>query len=130
MNILKSISAIVAGFLVVVFLSVLTDLLFEVAGVFPSANQPEAYTAWMLGLALAYRLAYTVFGGAITAWLAPKKKMVHVWVLAGIGQLAGISGVIQGWDLSAHWYTLAIAITAIPCVWLGGWLATKNKKRK
>ncbi len=47
-------------------------------------------------------------------------------VVAGLGQLSGIAGVVFGWNLSAHWYPIMIAITAIPAVVLGGWLRTKT----
>lgn len=51
---------------------------------------------------------------------------LHVYVLAGLGQLGGIAGVIAGWDLSAHWYPIMLAVTAIPCVVFGGWLHTRT----
>jgi len=68
----------------------------------------------MLAFALAYRILYTILGGYITATLAPQNPMKHVWILAAIGQLGGIAGVIGGWNLSAHWYPLALAVSAIP----------------
>ena len=121
MNILKSIGAIIAGFIVVVVLSTGTDTLVEYTGIFPLA-----LTTGMLAFALGYRIIYTVLGGYITALIAPNSKMRHVWVLAGIGQIGGIVGVIGGWNLSAHWYPIMIAVTAIPAVVLGGWLRTKT----
>ena len=127
MNILKSIGAVIAGFLIVAGLSTITDFVLEAAGVFPYIGAGVLST-WMLALALAYRVLYTVLGGYIVAWLAPKSKMTHVWVLAVIGQLAGIAGVVAGWNLSAHWYPIAIAVTAIPAVVLGGWLRTLKQK--
>lgn len=125
-DVLKSIGAVVAGFAAVVILSTATDFALESIGIFPPILPGTSYVTWMLAVALAYRIAYTVLGGYATAWLAPKNKMTHVWVLAGIGQLGGIWGVIAGWNLSAHWYPIAIALAAIPGVWLGGWLCTRN----
>jgi hypothetical protein len=128
MSFLKSIGAVVAGFLVVVIFSNLTDFILEKAGVFPSISAGAAYLdTWMLALALLYRTIYTVAGGYMTAWLAPQSPMKHVWILAVLGQIGGIAGVIAGWNLSAHWYPIAIALLAIPSVWLGGWLKTRNE---
>ncbi len=123
MTILKSIGAVLAGFIIVAALSTITDMLIGYSGAFP-----PAITTGMLMFALAYRLLYTVLGGYVTAWLAPRNKMTHVWVLAGLGQLGGIAGVIIGWNLSAHWYPIALAVTAIPAVVFGGWLRTKTIK--
>jgi len=121
MKIAKIIGAILAGFLAVVILSTVADLAVSSSGLFPPIN-----TTPMLAFALAYRILFTILGGAITAWISPESKMRSVWILAGLGQLAGIAGVFAGWNLSAHWYPLALALTAIPSVWLGGWLYTRT----
>jgi hypothetical protein len=82
----------------------------------------------MLMLALAYRMIFTVAGGAITAALAPKNPMKHVMILGIIGTVGGIGGIFAGWNLSDHWYPIALAVTAFPCVWLGGKLKTSKNK--
>ena len=74
----------------------------------------------MLWVALVYRCIYTVAGGYVTAWLAPNRVMRHVTILGIIGVAAGTIGVIVGWNLSEHWYPIAIAVTAFPCTWFGG----------
>jgi|SRR6185369_3530189 len=130
MKILKSIGAVVAGFLTVVVLSVGTDAILEAAGVLPPQTQHAVYTSWtLLLLALVYRTVYTVLGGYVTARLAPQKPMKHVVVLAILGTLGGIVGVFAGWNLSEHWYPIALAVLAFPSVWYGGKLAKKKKKK-
>ena len=124
MSFLKSTGAIVAGFLTVVVLSMGTDSVMEKIGIFPPISAQGLFVTWMLVLALAYRVAFTILGGYVTAWLAPQNAMKHVWILAALGQVGGIAGVVGGWNLSAHWYPIAIAVTAIPSVWFGGWLKT------
>lgn len=126
MNTLKSIWAVFAGFLTVVILSTATDLIFEGLGVFPPIGQ-GIFITWMLALALSYRLIYTVMGGYITAKLAPQNPMKHVTVLAVIGTIAGFIGIFVGWNMSEHWYPIALAVTAFPCTWYGGKLREKNK---
>jgi hypothetical protein len=129
MNFLKySVWPVLAGFLTVVLLSTGTDAILEAAGIFPPATNQGLFVTWMLALALAYRTVYTVFGGYVTALLSKENPMTRVWWLAGLGQIAGIAGVVAGWNLSVHWYPIALAALAIPSVWLGGWLRLSKKQ--
>jgi len=121
MNYLKSIGAVLAGFITVVVLSMATDFVLEALGIFPPQSA-GIYSGGLLAVALLYRTIYTILGGYVTAWLAPHSRMKHVWALAILGQLGGIAGVAAGWNLSAHWYPIALAVLAIPSVYLGGWL--------
>jgi len=116
----KSIGAILAGFIAVFVLSIATDVVLEKLGVFPPQNEPASYVGWMLMLALIYRCAYTVLGGYITATLAPDRPMRHAITLGIIGVIAATLGAIAGWNLSQHWYPIALIITGLPCTWLGG----------
>ena len=77
-------------------------------------------------MALIYRSIYTVAGWYVTAKLALHNPMRHVIILGILGTIGGIGGVIAGWNLSEHWYPIALAVLAFPSVWLGG----KLKKEK
>ena len=125
MKTLKTIWAILAGMLVNVILSLGTDTALESAGIFtpPSAG---FFTTWMMAFALAYRLAYTYLGGWATAKLAPENPQKHVKILGIIGTVLCMIGVVVGWNLSAHWYPIALAITAYPVTVLGGRRGTRN----
>lgn len=116
---MKSFWAILAGIMVNVIFSTGTDYVLETLGVFPSFGQ-GVYVTWMLALALAYRLVYTFAGGYVTARLAPDRPMWHVKFLATIGTVLGTIGVFVGWNLSEHWYPIALALTAYPITYLGG----------
>lgn len=124
MNTLKSIWAVFAGFLAVVILSTGTDFILESVGIFPSPTG-GLFITWMLVVALIYRCIYTLVGGFVTAALAPQNKMKHVVILGIIGTVAGIAGIFVGWNLSQHWYPIAIAVSGFPLTWLGGKLKTK-----
>jgi hypothetical protein len=125
MKTLKSIGAVLAGFITVALLSVLTDSILESTGVFTPPEQ-GFFTPWMLVFALVYRCIYTVLGGFITAALAPDRPIRHAVILGLIGTVLAIVGTIVGWNLSAHWYPIALVITALPSTWLGA----KLKKYK
>jgi uncharacterized membrane protein len=118
-NILKSIGAVLAGFLTVFILSVATDALLEYIGVLPAQTE-GLFDTKLLVLALAYRSLYAMLGGYVTARLAPSNTMRHVAILGVLGTIGGIVGIFVGWNMSDHWYPIALAVTAFPLVWVGG----------
>lgn len=125
MSTLKSIWAVLAGMLVNVVLSLGTDTALETAGIFTPPSE-GFFTTWMMALALAYRLLFTYLGGWATARLAPQNPQRHVRILGIIGTILCIIGVFVAWDLSAHWYPIALALTAYPATVLGGKKGIKN----
>ena len=128
-NIFKSIGAVLAGFIAVFVLSVGTDFVLEKIGFFPPATKPEAYTGWMLMLALIYRTIYSVAGFYLTARLAPGAPMRHAIILGIIGTVFATLGAIANWDRSANWYPIMLVLVTLPCAWLGGRLVEiKNSK--
>jgi hypothetical protein len=85
------------------------------------------YETGLNALALSYRIVYTLLGGFITVRLAPRAPMRHVTILALIGLAAGTAGAIVAItqaDLGPSWYPIALAVTAYPCTWFGGRLAS------
>jgi hypothetical protein len=122
----RSIVAVVAGFFTVAGLSLATDQLFHVLEVYPPWGQPM-WETHLNALALSYRIVYTLLGGFITARLAPRAPMRHVTILALIGLAAGTAGAIVAItqaDLGPSWYPILLAVTAYPCTWFGGRLAS------
>ncbi|HEU5292091.1 MAG TPA: hypothetical protein VFU05_15680 [Cyclobacteriaceae bacterium] len=127
MNTLKSIGAVVAGFLIVGIFSTVTDTILEKAGIFPPPTD-GLFVTWMLALALAYRTVYTIAGGYVTAALAPANPSKHVMILGIIGTVMGCIGIYVGFvqfKLSPLWYPVALAVLAYPSVWFGGKLKTR-----
>jgi hypothetical protein len=125
-NSLKSIGAVLASFIMAVFLSFATDWVLLRVGIFPIGEQglteQGLYVPWMLVLALLYRDAYTVLGGYVTARLAPQNHMKHVIALGIVATGFSIVSMVVGWNSASHWYSIALAATAFPCVWSGGTL--------
>jgi len=128
-NTFRSISAILAGFITVFILSVVTDLVLEKLGVFPPQTEPGAYTWWMLLLALIYRSIYSVTGFYLTAMLAPNRPMRHAITLGIIGAVFAALGAMANWDRSANWYPVLLVLVTLPCAWLGGKLAEIKKSK-
>jgi len=113
--------AVFLGFVTVIVLSLGTDQILHVLKVYPPWGQPM-YQPGLNLLALSYRIVYTVLGMYITAKYAPYSPMRHVWAAGSSGLLLGIVGVIAAipLNLGPIWYPIAIALTALPCAWLGG----------
>ena len=119
---LKSIAAMVAGFVVVVVLSLGTDVVLHAAGVFPPWDQRMSDALFLL--ATVYRTIYCIAGSYIAARLAPNRPMAHALVLGVMGFIISTAGAVATWnrgpELGPHWYPVALIVTAIPCAWLGG----------
>ena len=116
----KSIWAVVAGFLVIVVVTTLVDIVLHAIGVFPPMNQPINDALALL--ATSYRIVISVGGAWLTARLAPDKPMKHAMILGVVGTVLGLVGVVATWNrgLGPRWYPIALAVLAIPQCWVGG----------
>jgi len=124
----RSVWAIFAGFLVVVVLSIATDLLMHVVGVMPPIGQPV--TDKPLLVATIYRSIYAILGSYITARLAPYQPMLHAMWGGVIGLVLGVIGAVTTWnrgpEFGPHWYPIALIVVALPCAWVGGKIAERQ----
>jgi hypothetical protein len=120
-GLLRSAGAVLAGFLAVFVLSLGTDQVLHVLDVYPPWGQPMHDPALNL-LALSYRIVFTVIAGYITARLASHSPMRHALVLGVLGTAVGLAGAIATipMNLGPAWYPIALALTGLPCCWLGG----------
>lgn len=117
----RSAAALLAGFVVVLILSLGTDVVLHATGVFPKLGQ--AMSNPLFFLATTYRTLYAIIGSYITARVAPYKPMQHALVGGLIGLALSIVGTVVTWnkpELGPHWYPLALVVTALPSAWIGG----------
>jgi peptidoglycan/LPS O-acetylase OafA/YrhL len=126
----RSVGAVAAGFVVTALLSLGTDVVLHASGVFPPWGEPMASDRFVL--ATAYRVVYTVLGGYLTAALAPQRPMAHVITLGVIGVLAATVGMVATWTagpaFGPRWYPILLVVTALPCVWAGGFLGQRLRR--
>lgn len=116
----RSVWAVVAGFIVVVVLSLATDAVMHLLHIFPPLGQgmSDGLFAW----ATIYRTVYAILGSYITARLAPSRPMGHAMIGAVVGTIMGTLGAVVTWnktELGPHWYPLALIVTGFPCAWIG-----------
>jgi hypothetical protein len=116
----RSVGAVLIGFIVVVALSLGTDQVLHLLQVYPPWGQPMREPGLNL-LALSYRCVYTVLGMYLTARFAPHSPMRHALIGGVLGTVIGVAGAIASipMDLGPAWYPIALAISALPCAWIG-----------
>ena len=124
----RSIWAVVAGFLAVVILSTLVDVILHALKIYPPWNERFDSPA-LNALALSYRIVFTLFGGWLTARLAPWRPVKHAVILAFVGLPLGVAGAVVGImkDLGPAWYPIALAIVSPFCAWWGGVWQARSK---
>jgi hypothetical protein len=126
---LRSTGAVLLGFVAVVVLSLGTDQVLHMLQVYPPWGEPMRDPGLNL-LALAYRVIYGIFGGYLTARFAPHSPMRHALIMGAIGTVLATAGAIAAipMDLGPAWYPIALALTALPCAWIGGVLHARQPK--
>jgi hypothetical protein len=118
----RSRGAVLSGLVVVFALSLGTDQMLHVLAIYPPWGEPMRGAGLNL-LALSYRIVYGIVGGYVAARLAPRHPMRHALILGGIGFVLSTLGAIIAItmaDLGPAWYPIALALTALPCAWVGG----------
>ena len=122
----RSISAVLAGLVAGIVLSIGTDVVMHATGVFPPLGQPMSDGLFLF--ATAYRTFYSIVASFIAAWLAPNRPMQHALVLGAVGFVVCILGAVTTWNrgpaFGPHWYPLALVVLAMPSAWLGGIMYT------
>ena len=129
-NTLKSIGAVLAGFIFIGVTHTGTDAILENAGVLPKDN------LWvgtgLILVVLGYRAAWSLIGCYLTARLAPANPLRHALILGGIGTVLSVVGAVVTADmnLGPAWYAWTLAAITMPVAWLGGTIFTKTMKKQ
>ncbi len=120
----RSIGAVLAGMFVGIVLTLATDIVLHLAGVFPPWGQSMVGFDAALLLATAYRTVYGVVGSYLIARFAPDRPMQHALVGGVVGLAVSIVGAAVTWNrgpaFGPHWYPLALIVLAMPQAWVGG----------
>ena len=126
---LRSIGAIVAGFLFIGALSFGTDLVMK--DVFASSFDANGATRdlSMLLLMSAYVAVFAIAGCYLTARLAPNRPMRHALILGALGLAFNIMGSAAMWDTAPPAYHIVNLLLVMPYAWLGGRLRERQLER-
>ncbi len=124
----RTVWAVLAGFIVIVILSMGMDAIMHVTGIFPPYGQ--AMTNGLYAWATIYRVIFSIIGCYVTARLAPNRPMTHALYLGVLGVLISGVATVATWNrgpaFGPHWYPIALVLVAIPCAWIGGKIYEKR----
>jgi hypothetical protein len=126
---LRSAGAVLAGLVAIFAVSTGVDVVLHATGVFPTWG--VRMSDGLFALALAYRTVIDVGGCWLTARLAPRRPMLHALVLGVVGLALSTAAVVATWshvELGPHWYAVALAVSSVPCGWLGGLLGSRQRR--
>jgi hypothetical protein len=120
---LRSILAVLAGFLTPAILVSITDLLMAsiAPGLFPTPAPGQPYQVTPLGavINLSYGTAFAVLGADLMAAIAQRNLRQHMYWLIGLLVLFGLASAAMYAGLLPLWYSLAVVALGIVGIVLG-----------
>src|SRR4051794_39278217 len=123
---MRSIWAILAGFLFTAVLSIGADAIMrKMAPSLFAANGSTSNVA-ILCLMTIYVGVFAIVGCYITARLAPSRPMGHALALGGIALVISLLLVTKTWPMAPTWYNLLNLVVILPYAWLGGRLRERE----
>ena len=127
---LRSITAVVIGFLVTFILVMSTDAALRL--LLPWAYAPDGSVTSvpvLVGILL-YVAVFAILGTYLTARLAPRRPMGHALALGVIALLGSIPATIAYWSTAPVWYHVAGLVLVMPLAWVGGRLRERQLERR
>ena len=117
--IVRSILAIVVGFLFIGALAFGTGAALHAAGILPAPGEPMTDAALVL-LEAAYVALFAIAGCWLAAWLAPDRPMRHALILGVLGLAFNVMGAVATWGQRPVWAVVLNLALVMPYAWLGG----------
>lgn len=125
---LKSIGAILAGFVLTFILSLGTDFALNATGFLKMENFKENSNIVVLGV-IVYRFIFNVVGCYLTAKLAPLNPMKHCIIIGIIGTVLSLVASIAMWNEAVPFYNISVILMSIPSAYIGAKLFLKNNSK-
>ena len=128
-NILKSIGAILAGFIFIGVTHSTIDAVLEGMDILPKGHLYVSTP--LILLVICYRAVFSFAGCYLAARLSPHNPLKHSLILGGIGTVLSAAGAIvtAGMNIGPSWYAWSLALIALPIAWLAGKLCIRRNKR-
>ena len=126
---MRSALAVLAGFLLIAFLSFAVDALARAA--LPGSFGPDGRVT-STGTLLFYvsaAVAYTIAGGYATGRLAPSRPVRHAIWLGVVGLVVGVAASLSLWSTAPAWYHVLGWVLVVPSALVGGRLAEQARSR-
>jgi len=124
-TLVRSILAIVVGFLFIGALAFGAGAALQSAGIQPPADQPMTALGPVL-LETLYVAIFAIAGCWLAARLAPSNPMAHALILGALGLAFNIIGAVATWGLRPSWSILLNLALVMPYAWIGGRLRERQ----
>ena len=115
----RSVLAVLAGVVLIVFAITLVDVVLTWMGIYPPPDQPIGNSLALLSVF--YRTIFGIIGAGLAARLAPSKPMAHALCVGGICMALALADLVASWGdmLQPKWYSVALVLLALPRSWVG-----------
>lgn len=126
--IIRSILAIVLGFMFIAALAGITGGALASAGIMPAGSEPVTDTGLVL-LETAYVAIFAIAGCWLAARLAPDRPMRHALILGFLGLVFNVIAAAATWGLRPAWAIVLNLALVMPYAWIGGRLGEQRIER-
>jgi hypothetical protein len=125
---MRSLAAIVGGFLAYAFMMGFTVLVLQT--VFPVVFGPGALQPrplWAMGIEISYSVVWAVLGGYVAALIARRDPVTHAGFLAAIVLMLGIVNLMSSAQTNQPvWYQITLIVLSALAVVIGGMLRARQ----
>jgi hypothetical protein len=117
---MRSIWAVVAGFLFILVLSLGADAIVHAISprVFNASGGTTNFV--ILCMTTIYVGVFATVGSYLTARLAPSHPMRHALILGALGLIFSLIATTRMWSMAPAWYNILNLVLVMPYAWLGG----------
>jgi hypothetical protein len=124
---LRTIGSVLAGYIAVGVLVVLTDLIF--AAVIPGFRSMATPPLYYFVIVTFTDTLYTIAGGYLCAATARASARTATLGLMIFGEIAGVVSTVLGWHIQPHWFAFALLVLFPFAVWIGYRLRSRGAER-
>ena len=123
---LRSIGAVIVGYVVYLVLSVIGGVILAVS--FPGAVSQGTMnpTVGFLVGGLVFSVIFAFAGGYVTASIAQTKEVTHALILGGVMVVIGLISLVVGTSPQPVWAQIVGLIIPLPSVYVGGVLRSRR----
>ena len=114
---LRTIGSVLAGYIAIGVLVVLTDQIF--AAVIPGSRTMATPPLYYFLIVTFTDTLYTIAGGYLCAVCAGAAARTATLGLMAFGEIAGVVSTVLGWHIQPHWFAFALLVLFPLAVWIG-----------
>lgn len=120
-RIIRSIAAVAAGSITWMVTALGTDVIIATVRPEWMGAAGQVKDVPVLLFVLSYALGFSVLGGWVTAWAAPRRPVLHALILGFVQLAMGLVATAIHFDMMPLWYHVTFLTLLVPANVLGGW---------